>query len=240
MVISGKHAVKEAVKSGATIDKLMVLTGTVDREHKEIIALAKNKGVKVMYVQKDVLDKETPKHQGVVAYTSEYKYSTLDEILSIAEAKGEQPFIVILDGITDVHNLGSVLRVAECTGVHGVIIPKHRAACVNETVIRISAGAAEHVAVARVTNINDAIKTLKERNVWVYAAEADGGLIYKTDLKGAIAIVIGGEDTGVKQLTKKLCDGVISLPLFGEINSLNASVAAGAVLYEAIRQRTGN
>lgn len=240
MIVVGKHAVREAVRSGATIDKLMVLTETVDREHKEIIALAKNAGVKVMYVQKEILDKEADRHQGVIAYTSDFKYATLEDILKRASERNEKPFIVLLDGVTDVHNLGSVLRVAECAGAHGVIIPKHRAACVNETVLRISAGAAEHIAVARVTNINDTIKELKERNIWVYAAEADGGLIYKTDLKGAIAIVIGGEDTGVKPLTKKLCDGVLALPLLGEINSLNASVAAGAVLYEAVRQRTGN
>jgi len=238
MILSGKHSVREALKSETTIDKICVVKGNFDRETNEIVALARAKNIKVMFCGKEVLDKETAgKHQGVAAYTSEFKYSETEDILKIAENRNEPPFMVILDGVTDVHNLGSVLRVAECAGVHGVIIGKHRAAGVNDTVVRISAGAAEHVAVARVTNINDFIRELKERNIWVYAAETGGDDIYKSNLNGAIAVVIGGEDTGVKELTRKLCDGVISLPIKGKVNSLNASVAAGAVLYEIVRQR---
>ena len=249
MILSGKNSVREALKSDATIDKVCIVKGNFDRETNEIIALARAKNIKVMFCTAEVLDKSLDgannaagrtRHQGVIAYTSEFKYSELEDILKIAENRNEPPFIIILDGVTDVHNLGSVIRVAECAGAHGVVIGKHRAAGVNDTVIRISAGAAEHISVARVTNINDAIRELKENNIWVYAAEADGDDIYKNNLTGAVAIVIGGEDTGVKQLTRKLCDGVISLPVLGKINSLNASVAAGAVLYEIVRQRKYN
>ena len=238
MILSGKNSVREALKSETTIDKICVVKGNFDRETNEIVALARAKNIKVMFCDKEILDKESAgKHQGVMAYTSDFKYAEVEDILKIAEDKKEPPFIVILDGVTDVHNLGSILRVAECAGVHGVIIGKHRAAGVNDTVVRISAGAVEHIAVARVTNINDAIRTLKECNVWVYAADMQGEVIYKSNITGAIAVVIGGEETGVKELTRKLCDGVISLPILGKVNSLNASVAAGAVLYEIVRQR---
>ena len=160
----------------------------------------------------------------------------MDDILELAAKKGEPPFIVILDGVEDPHNLGSVLRVAECAGCHGVIIPARRAASVNETVIKVSAGAAAHVLVAKVTNVNDAIDYLKKQNVWVYCADMDGSPIYSTNLTGAIAFVVGGEGSGVKRLTKEKCDGVVTLPMFGKVNSLNASVAAALAVYEYVRQ----
>ena len=240
MIIEGKNPVREALKSGVTVEKLLVLKGSFDREISQIIALAKKAGVKVIYVEKPVLDKASvqKRHQGVVMSVTDFAYSTVTEIVDGAKSRGEDLFLIILDGVTDPHNLGSVIRVAECVGAHGVIIPERRSATVNDTVVKVSAGAIAHVKVARVANVNDVIRDLREDFVKVYAAEADGALIYEADLKGDIALVIGGEDTGVHALTKKLCDGVISLPVRGQVNSLNASVACGAVCYEALRQRS--
>jgi 23S rRNA (guanosine2251-2'-O)-methyltransferase len=237
--ITGRNAVSEALKSDVTIDRLAVARGLKDSQANNLINIAKSKGIKITFLDKEILDKESKgaKHQGFIAEITDYKYSTVQDILQDAEEKGQDPFIIVLDGVEDPHNLGSVIRVAECGGVHGIIIARHRAASVNETVIRVSAGAAAHVKVARVTNINDVIRDLKEKNIIVFACETGGDNLYKSNLKGAIALVIGGEDSGVKRLTKQLCDGIISLPMFGEVNSLNASVACGAVIYEAIRQR---
>lgn len=242
MKITGRNAVSEALNSNVTIDRLAVARGLKDSQANNLINIAKSKGIKITFLDKEILDKESKgaKHQGFIAEITDYKYSTVEDILKAAASKSQDPFIIILDGVEDPHNLGSVIRVADCSGVHGVIIAKHRAASVNETVIRVSAGAAAHVKVARVTNINDVIKDLKEQNLIILAAETGGDNLYKTNLKGALALVIGGEDSGVKRLTKQLCDGVISLPMFGEVNSLNASVACGAVVYEAIRQRNFN
>ena len=239
MKITGRNAVNEALNSGVTIDRLAVARGLKDSQANNLINIAKSKGIKITFLDKEILDKESKgaKHQGFIAEITDYKYSTVEDILQDAAIKGQDPFLIILDGVEDPHNLGSVLRVADCSGMHGVIIARHRAASVNETVIRVSSGAAAHVKVARVTNVNDVIKNLKEQNIIVLAAETGGDNLYKTNLKGALALVIGGEDSGVKRLTKQLCDGVISLPMFGEVNSLNASVACGAVVYEAIRQR---
>ena len=240
MIIEGKNPVREALRSGITVEKLMVLKGSFDREISQIIALAKKADVKVIYVEKNVLDKfsQTKRHQGVVMSVTDFSYSSVKEIVAGAKDKGEDLFLIILDGVTDPHNLGSVIRVAECVGAHGVIIPERRSATVNDTVVKVSAGAIAHVKVARVANVNDVIRDLKYDFVKVYAAEADGELIYNADLKGDIALVIGGEDTGVHALTKKLCDGIVSLPMHGQVNSLNASVACGAVCYEAVRQRS--
>ena len=234
MQIEGKNAVCESLRANNTIDKILVSKDLTDRESLSIINLAKEKGVKVTYVNKSVLDNETKtgKHQGMIATTSDFEYSTLEEITDV-----ENPFIVILDGIEDPHNLGSILRVAECAGVSGIIIGKHCSCQVNETVIRVSAGASQHVKVAKVTNVNYAIEVLKEKGIWIYCADMDGESIYNTDFTGACGIVIGGEGEGVHQTTRKLCDGVVSLPMFGKVNSLNASVATGIALYEVVRQR---
>lgn len=239
MKIIGRNAVKEAISSEKTIDRLIVERDLKDTGSNNIINMAKSRGIKINFVNKAVLDRESAgvKHQGFVAEITDYKYSTAEDILEFAESKGEPPFVVIIDGVEDPHNLGSIIRVAECAGVHGIIIPRHRAVSVNDTVVRVSSGAASHMRVARVTNINETIKEFKNRNIFVFAAELGGESIYKTSLTGAIAIVVGGEDSGVKKLTKDLCDGIVSLPMFGKVNSLNASVACGAVLYEAIRQR---
>lgn len=236
MKYEGKNACREALRTEKTVDKLMVQNGIEDRE---IVELAKKRGVKIQFCNKQVLDEQsaTKKHQGVILFTSDFVYSSVEEIVSDANKKGEDLLILILDGIEDPHNLGSILRVAECSGVHGVIIPKHRAVSVNETVAKVSAGAVSRVKVARVTNINDEIKRLKEQGVFVFVADMDGESMYRTNLTGNIAIVVGSEGFGVSELTRKLADGIISIPMFGKINSLNASVSAGIVTYEVVRQR---
>ncbi len=239
MKIYGRNAVSEAIKSGKTIDRLVVQEGLRDANANSIINEAKNAGIKIFFRDKTALDRECPpraRHQGFLAEVTDFEYSELDDIFAYAEERGEPPFIVILDGVEDPHNLGSVLRVAECAGVHGVLIPRHRSVSVNDTVVKVSSGASAYVRVAKVTNINDAIAELKTRGVWVYAADMDGDDLYSTDLKGAIAFVIGGEGKGVKRLTRELCDGVVSIPMFGHVNSLNASVAAAVVIYEKVRQ----
>ncbi len=238
MKIIGRNAVTEALRSGKTIDRLVAARDQKDVGAQRIINEAKSRGVKVFFYDKTVLDRESDgaKHQGFIAEVTDFKYSELDDVLELARSKNEPPFIFILDGVEDPHNLGSVIRVAECTGAHGVVIPRHRAASVNETVVKVSAGAAAHVMVVKATNVNDVIDELKAKGVWVYAADMDGESIYSTNLSGAVAFVIGGEGAGVKRLTKSKCDSVIALPMRGKVNSLNASVAAGVVAYEYVRQ----
>ena len=237
MQIEGKNAVRELFRSGKTIDKLIVENNLKDKELSSLIKSARDNGIKITNAPKSVLDKEskTGKHQGIIAFVTDFTYVELENIL---DNGGKPNFILILDGVEDPHNLGSILRVSECAGVDGVIIGKHRCASVNETVCRVSAGASEHVKVARVTNINYAIEYLKDKGVWIYAADMLGATIYDTDLKGNCAIVIGSEGFGIHKVTKDLCDGVVSLPMFGKVNSLNASVATGVVAYEVVRQRT--
>jgi len=231
MKIEGKNAVREALDSQSTVEKLLCAKS----ENDDIVALAKSKGVKVQFVDKKVLDKEsvTGHHQGYVAFTTEFQYCDLEDLW---QSGGEQ-FIVVLDGILDPHNFGSIIRVCECAGVTGVVIGKNRQVPVNETVVRCSAGAVSHVKIAKVTNVNRAIEELKKAGVWVYAADMDGASMYQTDLSGNVAIVIGGEGEGVSKLTRQLCDGVVSVPMKGKVNSLNASVACALVVYEAVRQR---
>ncbi|MCI9518914.1 MAG: 23S rRNA (guanosine(2251)-2'-O)-methyltransferase RlmB [Clostridia bacterium] len=237
MKIYGRNAVSETIKSGTTIDRMVVAKDADDAGAKRIIASALSRGIKIFYRDKEYLDREVSgKHQGFIAEITDFKYCELDDILQYAKQKEEPPFIVILDGVEDPHNLGSVLRVCECAGVHGVIIPRHRSVSVNETVIKVSSGAAAHIKVAKVVNINETIEQLKKLGVWVFCADMNGESIYETDLTGAAAFVIGGEGSGVKRLTKNICDRVVSLPMRGEINSLNASVACGVVVYEKLRQ----
>ena len=236
MKIEGKNAVRECINANKTIEKVLIQNGSQNRE---IIDLAKSRGIKVQFVNKSALDdfSETKKHQGVIAIATDFKYSSVEDILNLAKNKNEDAFILILDGVEDPHNLGSVLRVAECAGVHGVIIPKDRAVGVTETVVKVSAGATERVKIAKVTNLNRTIEELKQKNIFVYCADMDGAPMTKTNLTGNIALVVGSEGFGVSKLTRKLADGIISIPMFGKINSLNASVSAGIVVYEAIRQR---
>ena len=201
-----------------------------------ILDMAKRAGVPVRFCDRKSLDRaaEGASHQGCIGYASDFVYSDIDDIFALAESRGEPPFVVVLDGIEDPHNLGSILRTCECGGVHGVIIGKNRQVAVTDTVIKVAEGAAEYVPVARVTNVNDAVRELKERRVWVYALDMDGADVYKSDLTGAVALVVGAEGKGVSRLTKQLCDGVISLPMYGKINSLNASVAAAVAIYRKI------
>lgn len=236
MKTEGRNAVLELLKTDKTIEKLMIekgAQGTLAR----LFAEARKKGVRVQFVDRKVLDKEsaTGHHQGVIAVTTDFRYSSLDEIIS---SKGERGgFVVLCDGIEDVHNLGSIIRVAECTGADGVVIPSNNSASVTEAVMRISAGAANHVKVAKVNSLNRAVDELKKANYWVYALEADGQNIYNADISGNVALIVGGEDSGVKHLTREKCDFVLSLPMCGKVNSLNASVALGVAAYEVLRRR---
>lgn len=237
MKTEGRNAVLELIGAGKNIDKILMEKGGKG-SLSVIFAEARNRGIRVQYVDKSVLDKEseTGRHQGVIALTTDYEYFDIDEI--IAEKRDEKGgFVILCDGVEDVHNLGSILRVAECAGADGVVITKAGCAPVNESVIRISAGAAEHVKVARVSNLRVAIDALKKNGYWLYALEAGEEEIYSQDFMGNVALVIGGEDCGVRKITRSLCDKIVSLPLKGNVNSLNASVALGIAAYEVLRQR---
>ncbi len=238
MKTEGRNAVYELLKTDKEIDKVLVQNDLKDEASKRLINVMRSHKVKVQLVDKYVIEKESEskRHQGFIAFTSEYDYADLYDLLD--EVKDKDGFIVVLNEILDPHNLGSIIRVCECAGVDGLVISKDRSASVSDTVMRISAGAANHVKVARVTNINNAIDKLKEEGFWVYAAEVGGESLYKSNLTGKLCLVIGGEDSGVKRLTKEKCDGILSIPMFGKVNSLNASVACGVVVYEAVRQRT--
>jgi 23S rRNA (guanosine2251-2'-O)-methyltransferase len=235
MQIEGINAVLETLESGMTVEKLLVLKGNFDARINKAVSLAKAKGARVSFEEKKRLDELSlsGKHQGLIVFASDFKYADIQELLS----QKEPLLLLILDELQDPHNLGAVLRAADSAGANGVIIGKHRSVAVNETVVRASAGAAAHVPVVKVNNINDTIRYLKDNFVTVLAAETNGVSAYKYDLNKSVAIVIGGEGGGVSALTKKLADGIISLPQLGKVNSLNASVAAGILLYEAVRQR---
>lgn len=210
--------------------------GAHDNRVAAVLDLAKKAGVPVRFQSRVALDRaaEGANHQGCIGFCTDFEYSDIDGIIDTAKSRNEQPFIIVLDGIEDPHNLGSILRSGECGGVHGVIIGKNRQVAVTDTVIKVAEGAAEYVKVARVVNINDSIRELKSRGVWVYALDMGGTDIYKTDLSGAVALVVGAEGKGVSRLTKELCDGVLSLPMRGKINSLNASVAAALGIYRKL------
>ena len=238
-VIFGRNSVAEAIKSGRPLDSVMVARGDRSGSIPKIVADAKKAGIVIKEVDSKKLDFICGhnNHQGIAAMGAVKEYSSIEDIFATAEERNESPFIIICDEIEDPHNLGSILRVSECAGVDGVIIGKRRSAQVNETVMRVSEGSANHIDVARVTNINATIDTLKDNGFWTYALEIGGSDIYKTDLKGKIAIVVGGEDTGVNRLTKEKCDAIITIPMKGKVNSLNASVACGVAVFEALRQR---
>lgn len=243
MKTEGRNAVIELLKTGKNIDKILLEKGdkgTPQGSLSIIFAEARRKNIRVQFVDRRVLDKESEsrRHQGVIAFTTDYEYYDLDDI--IAEKKSEKGgFIILCDGIEDVHNLGSIIRVAECAGADGVVIPKTGSASVTESVIRISAGASEHMKVAKVPSLNHAVEVLQKSGYWVYALEAGGEDLYTEDFSGGVALIVGGEDSGVKRLTKEKCDKVLSLPLQGKVNSLNASVALGIAAYEVMRKRNG-
>ena len=240
--LEGRNAIQEALKSGRTIDKLFVASGDTDKGLQRLAAQAKEAGAVVVPVDRRKLDAMsfTHAHQGVIALAAAHAYFTVDDILEEAASRGEAPLIVICDELSDPHNLGAILRSAECAGAHGVIIPKRRSVGLTATVAKASAGAVEYMKVARVTNINTAIAELKSKGVWVFGTAAEGSIpMYKADLTVPAAIVIGNEGEGLSQLVRKNCDVMVSIPMKGKISSLNASAAASILLYEAVRQRIG-
>ena len=236
MLIEGKNAVSECIDGAATVDKILIFKGTSEQGLVNKIKLC---GLQYQFVEKAALDRisKTKNHQGFIAFVTDYKYHDVGDIIERAYKKGAQPLILILDGVEDPHNLGNIIRTAECMGVDGILIPKNRSASVNETVIRVSAGAAAHMQVCRITNINQEIETLKKKGFWIFAAEAGGMNIAQTNMTGPIAVIMGGENTGVRHLTRQQVDGVVSIPMFGKVNSLNVANATAMVLYEINRQR---
>lgn len=239
LVIEGRNAVLEAFRSGRTIDKLFVLDGCQDGPVRTIIREAKKHGALLSFVSRERLNQlsQTGKHQGVVAYAAAYDYSEIEDMLKLAEERGEDPFLILLDGIEDPHNLGAIIRTANIAGAHGVIIPKRRAAGLTATVAKTSAGALNYTPVAKVTNLVKTIEELKEKGLWFVCSDMDGERMYDLNLTGPIGLVIGNEGEGVSRLVKEKCDFIAGIPMKGEITSLNASVAGGVLAYEIVRQR---
>ena len=237
--IEGRNAVLEAFRSGKCVDKLFILDGCQDGPVRTIAREARKKDTIINYVSKERLDQlsETHAHQGVIAQVAAYEYSTVDEILARAEEKGEPPFLILLDNVEDPHNLGAIIRTANLAGAHGVIIPKRRAVGLTSTVAKTSAGAINYTPVAKVTNIVRTIEELKEKGIWFVCADMGGETMYDLDLTGPMGLVIGNEGEGVSRLVRKACDFTASIPMKGDIDSLNASVAAGVLAYEIVRQR---
>ena len=239
-VLVGRNAVTEALKSGRGINKLWIASGDREGSVSEIAALAKERGIVMQYVERAKIESFAGghRHQGVLAYVAPVPYAELDDILKAAEAKGEAPFLVLLDELEDSHNLGALLRTADATGVHGILIPKRRSVSLNATVAKTSAGAVEYVPVARIGNIAQTLKKLKEKGFWVAGADMDGEkAYYEADLTGPLVLVVGSEGRGMSRLTKEACDFIVSMPMVGRINSLNASVAGSILMYESMRQR---
>lgn len=238
-IIFGRKPVLEAVGSGREIDKILVKKGAREGSIVPLLRKASARGIPIQDVDKSKLDSvcNGQNHQGIAAYTTDYKYVTVKEILQNAEDKSQNPFVIICDKITDPHNLGAIIRTADCAGVHGIIIPKRNSALVNSVVSKTSAGAVMHVPIAKVTNISAEIDKLKENGMWFIGADMDGAPMYDIDFKGSIGVVIGNEGEGISRLVKEKCDFLTSIPMYGKINSLNASVAAGVIMYEAVRQR---
>ena len=239
LTIEGRNAVIEAFRSGKTIDKIFLLDGCQDGPIRTILREAKKTDTIINFVKKERLDQmsETGKHQGVIAYSAAYDYGTVEEMLQKAEEKGEAPFLILLDNIEDPHNLGSIIRTANQVGAHGVIIPKRRAVGLTATVAKASAGAINYTPVAKVTNLVKTIEDLKKQGMWFVCGDMDGESMYKLDLTGPMGVVIGNEGEGISRLVREKCDFVATIPMFGDIDSLNASVAMGVLSYEIVRQR---
>lgn len=239
LVIEGRNAVIEAFRSGKTIDKVYVLDGCQDGPIRTVIREAKKHDTIINFVTKERLDQlsETKKHQGVVAHAAAYEYATVEDMLELARKKGEDPFLILLDNIEDPHNLGAIIRTANLAGAHGVIIPKRRAVGLTATVAKTSAGALNYTPVAKVTNLAKTMEELKEQGLWFVCADMGGEVMYRMNLKGPIGLVVGNEGEGVGRLVKEKCDYIVSIPMKGDIDSLNASVAAGVLAYEIVRQR---
>lgn len=238
-ILVGRNAVMEALKANRSMNKLLIASGDKDGSINEIIALARKRGVVIQMVERSKIEAIAAgfRHQGVLAYVAPIEYSSIDDMLELAKEKGEDPFLILLDELEDPHNLGALIRTADAAGVHGVLIPKRRNVQLNATVAKTSAGAVEYVRVAQIGNIAQTLKELKERGFWVAGADMDGDSYDKADLTGALVLVIGSEGKGMGRLTKKMCDFIVSLPMVGKINSLNASVAGSILMYESLRQR---
>ena len=242
-IIEGRNAVIEALRAGRAIDKLYINKGEVDKTLGHIASSARDKGIVVVECDRRKLDfmSQTHAHQGVIALCAVRDYCTVEELFAVAEERGEPPFFVVCDEISDGHNLGAIIRSAECAGVHGVIIPKRRSAGLTAVVDKASAGAAEHMAIARVPNLPAVIRELKERGLWIYGTAADGQSdLWHTDFTGPLALVIGSEGDGMGRLVSESCDFIVSLPMKGQVSSLNASAAAAITMYEILRQRSGS
>ena len=241
LVIEGRNAVLEALRSGKPMDKLYILDGCQDGPIRTIVREAKKHDVILQFVTKERLNQlsETGKHQGVIAHAAAYEYAQVEDMLELAKSRGEDPFILLLDNIEDPHNLGAIIRTANLAGAHGVIIPKRRAVGLTATVARTSAGALNYTPVARVTNLKKTVEDLKKQGLWFVCADMDGTVMYDLELKGPIGLVVGNEGEGVSRLMKENCDFVAGIPMKGDIDSLNASVAAGVLAYEIVRQRLG-
>ncbi|MCR5451420.1 MAG: 23S rRNA (guanosine(2251)-2'-O)-methyltransferase RlmB [Lachnospiraceae bacterium] len=240
-IIEGKNVCIEALRSDTEIDRLFVLDGSTDGGIRTAVREAKKRGIRTDFVTKDRLDQmsETGHHQGIMAYIAAYEYSDVEDIMKKAEEKGEDPFVIILDGIEDPHNLGAIIRTANLCGAHGVIIPKNRAASLTQTVAKASAGALNFTPVAKVSNISQTIDMLKDKGLWFACADMSGDVMYDVNLKGPIGLVIGNEGSGVSRLVREHCDMTASIPMKGDIDSLNASVACGILCFEVVRQRMG-
>ncbi len=236
-LLAGRNPIREALKAGRDIEKLLVLKGELSGSAREIVQLARENHIVVQEVEKIRLDELAHNHQGLIAFASAYQYSTVEAMLEEAAAKNEEPFLILLDGVTDPHNLGAIIRSAECVGAHGVIVPERRSVGLTPAAVKASAGAVEHMKVARVVNLSRTIEELKQRNIWTYALDMDGMDYEKVNFKGGVALVVGSEGEGVSRLVVEHCDQKVSLPMAGHIDSLNASVAAGVMMYRVLSSR---
>ena len=233
-ILTGRNPIREALKNHHDLEKLLVQKGELSGSAREIVQKAKEQKVQIQVVEKARLDAIAPNHQGLIAFASAYQYSTVEEILKYAASKGEAPFLILLDGITDPHNLGAIIRTAECTGVHGIIVPQHRSVGLSPAAVKSSAGAVEYVKVARVGNLTRTIEQLQKQNVWFYAVTMNGTDYRKVSFDGGVGLVIGAEEDGISRLVAEKCDYAVSLPMSGRIESLNASVAAGVMMYRVM------
>lgn len=236
-LLAGRNPIREALKAGRDIEKLLVQKGELTGSAREIVQMAKEAHIPVQEVEHQRLNELAKNHQGMVAFASAYKYSTVEEMLAVAEERGEQPFLILLDGITDPHNLGAIIRTAECVGAHGVIVPERRAVGLTPAAVKASAGAVEHIKVARVVNMTRVIEKLKQHDIWTYALTMDGTDYEKVNFSGGVALVVGSEGEGISHLVLENCDQKVSLPMAGHLDSLNASVAAGIVMYRVLSGR---
>ncbi len=236
-ILCGRNPIREALKTGRDIEKLLVQKGELSGSAREIVQSAKAARIMVQEVEKSRLDEIAPHHQGLIAFASAYAYAQVEDMLKAARQRGEEPFLILLDGVTDPHNLGAIIRSAECAGAHGVIVPQHRSVGLTPAAVKASAGAIEHIPVARVTNLNRTIEDLRKQGIWVYALAMDGEDYEKVDFRGGTALVIGAEGEGISRLTREKCDQTVALPMRGKLDSLNASVAAGIMMYRVLSCR---